>query len=432
MLTAFQTPYGKFRWCRLPFGTRVSSELFQQRLLQALEGLQGIACVADDVLIYGQGDNVEEATTSHDQNLEQFLLRCRDKHIALNEEKFELRCPSVPFIGHIITKDGLRADPAKIEAIQCMKNPTDVAGVRRFIGFANYLAKFLPRLSSIVEPLRQLTRKDTDWLWTEEHDRAVQEVKDLATEAPVLVYYDPKKELVLQCDASGKGLGAGILQGGRPVAYASRSLTDTESMYSNLERETLAIVFGLNRFNQYTYGRKVEVHSDQKPLENILKKPLSQCPKRLQGMILSILNYDIDVVYKPGSTLALADMLSRAPLPKQHGSHSEQAGFERINMAKFLPIRDDRLAQLRRATDHDETLQTLKAVIHRGWPDNKSNLPLQVHPYFTLREELSIQDGLVFKGERIVVPHSLRSDMKQCIHTSHVGTDSCLRRASES
>ena len=141
-----------------------------------------------------------------------------------------------------------------------------------------------------------------------------------------------------------------------------------------------------------------------------------------------MLKYDINVTYRPGPTLLVADMLSRASLPlgKNH-----QASFEQINMAKFLPITEERLAHMRRATDDDESLQMLKSVIQKGWPESRDELPSQLHPYFSMRDEMSVQDGLVFKGERVVVPHSLRSDMRQRIHSSHVGVDACLRRARE-
>ena len=285
-LTTFQTPFGRYRWCRLPFGTCVSSEIFQKRLLQALEGLPGVHCIADDVLICGRGETTEEAMKDHDENLRQFLQRCRERGVLLNKDKCELRCPEVPFMGHLVTNEGLKPDPAKIEAIEHMEKPEDVAAVKRFIGFVNYLAKFLPKLSDVVEPLRQLTRNDVEWHWTSAHDNSFQEVKRLATEAPILAYYDPVKELVVQCDASQKGLGAALLQEGRPIAFASRALTETETRYAQIEKETLAIVYALERFNQYTYGRKVDVHSDHKPLEAILQKPLSSTPKRIQGMII--------------------------------------------------------------------------------------------------------------------------------------------------
>lgn len=146
-------------------------------------------------------------------------------------------------------------------------------------------------------------------------------------------------------------------------------------------------------------------------------------------MIMRLLKYDIEVTYQPGKTMYVADMLSRASLPFDK---NDQRDFEHINMAKFLPITEERLSHLRKETDADESLQMLKAVIQQGWPEKRDDLPGQLHPYFSIRCEMSVQDGLVFKGERVVVPRSLRSDMKQRIHSSHVGTQACLRRAQES
>ncbi|KAL8597750.1 hypothetical protein ACOMHN_001709 [Nucella lapillus] len=307
-LTTFQTPYGRYRWKRLPFGTSVSSELFQKRLDQALEGLNGVIGVSDDVIEHG--NDIED----HDRNLTAFLERCRTLGIKLNKEKADLRKTEISFLGHLVTKDGLQIDPEKLEAVLKMPKPQDVEGVRRFCGFVNYLSKFLPKLSDVLEPIRQLTRTDVAWTWTPTHDKAFETVQKLVTEAPVLAFYNPEEELTIQCDASQSGLGAVLLQNERPVAYASRALTDTETRYAQIEKELLAIVFAVEKFHQYTFGRQVKVQSDHKPLEAILQKPLASAPRRLQGMMLRVQGYDISVTYKKGKEMLLADTLSRAYL----------------------------------------------------------------------------------------------------------------------
>jgi hypothetical protein len=154
-----------------------------------------------------------------------------------------------------------------------MPKPTNVSGVRRIIGFVTYLSKFLPKLSDICEPLRKLTLKDSEFCWLDNHDNALDEIKRLITAKPVLKYYDPKLHLVLQSDASETGLGATIMQENQPIAYAS------EARYAQIEKELLSVIFGLERFHQYTYGRTVQVRSDHKPLESILKKALHATPK---------------------------------------------------------------------------------------------------------------------------------------------------------
>lgn len=421
-LTTFITPFGRYRWLRLPFGLNVSSEIFQRKLDESLEGLDGVVCVADDILVYGDSEE------SHNKNLETLLKTCQQKNIKLNKEKSVFKTTEVEFLGHVVTSQGLKPDPKKVEAILQMENPTDVAGVRRLQGTVTYLAKFLPQLSTVLEPIRRLTRQEEQWEWTEEQDKAMSELKKLVTTAPVLAYYDPAKELTIQCDASSTGLGAVLLQDEHPLAYASRALSDTETGYAQIEKECLAIVFSMERFHQYTFGRKTTVHTDHKPLEMIVRKPLHKAPKRLQGMLLRLLQYDTEVIYKKGTEMHIADMLSRAYLPLDP-HHKDQ--FSQVNAVCHLRISEQRLRDLQQATKMDKTLAILKNVILQGWPDSKQSLPTQVTPYFSYREELTVHDGLVFKGERVIVPESLRKPFKEQLHSSHLGGESMLRRARE-
>ena len=308
VLTTFATPNGRYRWIRLPFVLSASSEIFQKHLTHALENLPGVLCIVDDILIYGTGETDEEATAKHDRSLQDLFERCKDRGIVLNPDKMKLRMSEVSFMGHLLTNKGLKPDPAKVEAIVKMPKPQDVEGVQRLNGFVNYLAKFLPKLSDVLEP----TRKDTPWDWSSEQDQAFASVQRLVTEVPVLCYYDPSQDLTIQCDASQSGLGAAILQNGKPIEYTSRALTDTETRYAQIEKEMLAIVFALERFNQFTFGRHVHIESDQKPLEAILLKSLARAPRRLQLMMMRLQTYDFTVHYEHGKNMHLADMLSRA------------------------------------------------------------------------------------------------------------------------
>ena len=224
-LTTFATPHGRYRWICLPFGLSTSSEIFQKHLPHALENLPGVLCIADNILIYGTGETDEEATANHDRSLQDLLQRCKDRGIVLNPDKMKLRMSEVNFM----TNKGLKPDPAKVEAITKMPKPQDVEGVQHLNGFVNYLAKFLPKLSEVMEQICRLTRKNTPWNWSSEQDQAFLNVQRLVTEAPVLRYYDPSLDLTIQSDASQSGLGAAILQNGKPIEYASRSLADTET-----------------------------------------------------------------------------------------------------------------------------------------------------------------------------------------------------------
>ena len=186
-----------------------------------------------------------------------------------------------------------------------------MTGVQRIMGTVNYMAKFLPKLAEVSEPLRQLTRQDVVFAWDDQQEKAFEKVKEMLVSPPILKYYEPDKELVMQCDASQGGLGAALMQEGRPIAYASRSLTSSGRNYAQIEKELLAIVYGAKRFHQYTFGRRVLVESDHKPLENIFVKPLSEAPKRLQRMLLGLQAYDLVINYKKGKEMLIADTLSR-------------------------------------------------------------------------------------------------------------------------
>lgn len=161
-LTTMITPFGRFRWCRLPFGLNVSSEIFQKRLLQQIANLPGIACVADDIIVYGVGDTRSEADVNHDIRLRNLLKRCRERKIKLNKEKIEMTTDRIHFFGNIISSKGLEVDEDKVQAILKMASPTCKVEVQRLLGAVNYLSKFLPRLSDIMKPLRQLTHDNVD------------------------------------------------------------------------------------------------------------------------------------------------------------------------------------------------------------------------------------------------------------------------------
>ena len=389
LLTTFATPVGRYRWIRLPYGLNVSSEIFQKRLCQALEGLDGTWCIADDIIVAG---NSEE---DHSAKINALLQRCAKIGIKLNSKKCQFKVPEVKFLGHIISASGLKADPEKVKAIVNMPVPESREAVERLKGMVAYLSRFLPKLSSVMQPLLQLTRKDSEFRWSDKHDKTLREIKDLVTNASVLKYFNSKKQLVIQCDASAKGLGAVMLQDGCPVAYGSRTLTDTETRYSIMEKEMLAIVFALEKWHQYTYGRPVIVQSDHKPLETITKKALDQAPKRLQLMLLRALAYDVTVQYLKGEKMMLADTLSRASIP-----HSKDftGDMDVCIHATHATISDTHLKDIREATLKDKLLCKVKRVILDG--DT-----CEIGIFNGIKEQLAVENDIIVKGNKIVVPH---------------------------
>eukprot|EP00112_Aurelia_sp_Birch-Aquarium-sp1_P011735 Seg247.5 transcript_id=Seg247.5/GoldUCD/mRNA.D3Y31 product="Retrovirus-related Pol polyprotein from transposon 297" pseudo=true protein_id=Seg247.5/GoldUCD/D3Y31 len=399
-LTTFHTPWGRWKFLRMPFGIKPASEHFQQRFDQALKGLTGIYAVADDALVTGKGKTYSEAMKNHDENMIALLKRCQDHHIKLNADKFRFKCDEIPFIGHLLTPDGVKADPAKIKAILEMEKPNDVSGVQRLIGMAKYVGKFLSSLSDICEPLRRLTHKDAVWNWNSEHDEAFQNIKNAFTKAPVLKFFDPNMQIEGQGDASSKGLGFVLLQDGRPVTYTSRAVTSAERDYSQIEKELLAKVFGMEQNHQYVYGREITLWADHQPLVSISTKPLASAPKRLQRLLLRLQSYDVKICYKPGKQMVLAGTLSRAYIPFQNDGRSEtEKDTEIVHMANHLAISEPQLKEIQQATSEDETLKEVMTIIIEGWPAKKDDLPAKVHPYFH-KSELATQDGIYSTGPR--------------------------------
>ena len=363
--TTFNTPFGLYRWKHMPFGISSAPEVFQWKMHEVTEGLRGVdpEVVADDFVVVGFGESVEEATADHDSNLEAFLERCTVKHLKLNDKKLRLRLQEVPFINHVATSEGLRVDPYKVQAIMEMPPPTDVAAVQRILGLAQYLSKFLPHLSDITKLLRELTQKDTEWDWGQAQQDSLETLKRTVSSTPVLRYYNLKEEVTLQCDASQSGLGAALLQNGQPVAYSSQALTPAETRYTQIEKELLAIVFACDHFDAYIYGRDaIQVETDHQPLVSIMKKPLNNAPSRLQRMLLQLQKYNLNLKYKRGPMMFLADTLSRAYLDNISACEFSQQ-LEEVDHTVSLAITEDRLQQLTRASLQDSVLQVLRETI---------------------------------------------------------------------
>lgn len=422
-LTTMITPIGRVRWTRLPFGLNVSSEIFSKHLSSALQGLDGIINVADDIIVIGCGKTKEDALNNHEDNYEKLKERCQQRDIRLNEQKARERQDEVIFMGHRISDQGIEPDQKKVVAILNMPTPRDIHDVKRFCGMVQYLSRFLTKLSDMLKPLRDLTKKDRSFSWTEECDRSFKKVKEAISKTPVLKYYDENKELELQVDSSKDGLGAVLMQDGQPIEFASRTLTETEQRWAQIEKEMLAIVFGLERFDQYTYGRRIFVTSDHKPLETIIRKPLSEVPRRLQRLLMRSNRYDIELKWTKGSSLLIADTLSRASISNITSTDDIQEPEEKT----YLP--DETLKKIKFATHEDNSLQVLKRVILNGWPEHKDKVPAEIRPYFDLRDTISVEDGVIVKGERILIPKSLRNEIKGKLHSAHMATDSMLRRA---
>ena len=389
-LTTFGTPFGRYRYTRMPFGIHNAQEVFHKRIDELFQDLDGVETDIDDILVWGT--TIEE----NDERLEKVLQRARQSNLKLNPDKCQIRRTKVLYIGHVLTGDGVKPDASKLKAITEMPVPEDKHGIQRLLGMVNYVAKFVQHVSGVTAPLRELLKKDVAWHWTERHEQSFQGIKRLLTETSpgVLKYYDPKLPVKLQVDACKSGLGAVLMQNGSPIAYASRSLTETESKYAQIEKELLAVMFGCERFHQYIYAKKVLVEMDHRPLISIISKPLNKAPVRLQRMLLRLQRYDIDLRYKPGKELYSADTLSRAHLPTSDDDDDEDLILCVHTAIANLPVSDKKLAELRQETANDSIMVKL------------TRMSKDVSEFWAYRDELIAVDGLIFKGESIVVPRT--------------------------
>lgn len=184
----------------------------------SFEGLDGVVVIVDDILVFGH------TREEHDKNLRSVLVRSKEKGIKLNEDKLEVGPTEVSYFGHIISAESLKPDPSNARAVTDMQPPQNKTELETILGMVNYLSKFAPNLSEITSPLRKLLVKDVHFPWDQPQEQAFQKVKDVITQSPgpVLSYYDHKKELTLQVDASKFGLGATLLQDSKPIAFASK------------------------------------------------------------------------------------------------------------------------------------------------------------------------------------------------------------------
>ena len=380
LLTTMHTPWGRYRWLRLLYGISSAPEEFQLRMHEALEGLQDVYCIADDILVVGQGETREEANKQHDLNVFALMKRAQERNLKFNPQKIQFKLPKITFMGHVISDQGVEPDPSKVKAINDMPAPVDKQGVMRFCGMVNYLNTFCPHLSQTIRPLFELTKKDHEFIWSETHQSAFLAAKQLIARAPCLAYFDHTRPVTLQVDASQGGLGAALLQPNdsgdlQPVAYTSCKMRPNEEMWAQIEKECLAIVSACDKWDLWIYGRQVNVHTDHQPLETIFKKPLHAAPRRLQKMMMRLQRYNIKVSYKKGTSLLLADTLSRAPLPTTNDS--KQTNFEVFrtdidNHPDNPRISSQTLADIKASTANDPTMCTLNKIIINDWPSQKS------------------------------------------------------------
>ena len=404
-ITTFTTHVGLFRYKRLMFGISCAPEMYQQCVQLALQGCEGQRNISDDVIVYGSTQE------EHDQRLEKVLQRMREKGLKLNPNKCNFNMSRMTFMGHVLSEKGISPAESKVEAVKNARNPENPSEVRSFLGLVNYCSRYIPNFSTVSAPLRELTKARVKWTWNSEHQKSFDKLKELLASAKTLAYYDKEAETQVIVDASPVGLGAILSQrqrdgNFRPVSYASRTLTDVERRYSQTEKEALAVVWGCERFHLYLYGKDFVLISDHKPLE-VIFSPKSKPPARIERWAMRLQPYTFKVKYKPGPK-NVADCLSRLTQVevKSRNVAEEYAYFVMQNAVPNAMT----MESIQDASKRDSDInQILNGKI------SKSN------QYFNVRRELSVVDGVLLRGTRIVIPAKLRKRTLQLAHEGHQG-----------
>uniref|UniRef100_A0A8C7WMF3 Gypsy retrotransposon integrase-like protein 1 n=2 Tax=Oryzias sinensis TaxID=183150 RepID=A0A8C7WMF3_9TELE len=432
--TTFITPFGRYYFRRLPFGIASAPEHFQNRMSEVTNSLEGVVCHMDDVLVWGRTQE------EHDTRLHVVLKRLQEAGISLNVEKCELSKQEVIFLGHVISANGISPDPSKTEAVKKMREPTNVSELRSFLGTVNQLGKFIPQLAERDKPLRDLLSKKIHWVWGIDQAQAFQDLKDSLASPPVLAMYDPNRDSKVSADASSYGLGSVLLQkwgsDWRPVAYISRSLTPTEQRYAQIEKEALALIWACERFRNFLIGKHFQMETDHKPLLSLLgSQQLDALPPRIQRFKMRLMRYSYSISHVPGKSLWTADMLSRAPLLNNETPDDKEL-LEDTNIyvdriMENLPASTFYLDHLKQELQQDSVCARVMQLCEQGWPTHYNGEPA-IRPYWAERASLSVQDGLLLKGDRLVIPSSLRNGVLTTLHESHQGVLKCRERARQS
>jgi hypothetical protein len=403
-LTAIATPLGLYEWTVLPLGGTNGPATHQRRMYQALREHIGVIChiYIDDIIIWSQ--DIEE----HERNIRTVLQALRDNHLVCSSKKTKLFATRLEFLGHIVSSEGIQADPGKVEKLANWPTPKNSTEVRAFLGLLRYIAMFLPALAEHTTVLNRLTTKEADKdfpEWNKEYQEAFEAIKTivLSSDCLTVIDYDSTdNEIFVTTDASDRRLGAVLAFGktwdtARPVAFESRQLRPAEKSYPTHEKEMLAIVHALKKWRSSLLGYHFHVYTDHRTLEYFdTQKDLSRRQLRWAEFLSQ---YDYDLHYIKGEENTVADALSRLP--------------------------DEELETTVATTVKIEADQSVVKAIQEGYTEDPWCVRLQESKEKTLGVEE--RDGLLFVGNRLVIPrnHELREQLYQAAHDvmGHFGFD---------
>ena len=380
--TAFRTRYGHYEFLVMPFGLTNAPAAFMDLMNKVFRPYldQFVVVFIDDILVYSKDEQ------EHEQHLKIVLLTLRDKKLYAKLSKCDFWLKEISFLGHIMSAEGIRVDPVKIEAVVNWKPPRNFTEVRSFLGLAGYYRRVVKGFSIIASPLTKLLRKGVMFEWSDKCQNSFEQLKDMLVEAPVLTQPTSGKEYTLYSDASGIGLRCVLMQNEKVVAYASRQLKLHELNYPTHDLELAAVVFALKIWRHYLYGEKCRIYTDHKSLKYLLtRKELNLGQRRWLELFK---DYDCIIDYHPGKANVVADALSRKAMAALSFQPSEWRLADDGAILAQLKAQPVLKQMIRDAQKNDEEMQKKVQMVRDG---DKTG--------FSIKE-----DGSLYFQDRLCVP----------------------------
>ena len=390
--TAFICEYGQYEFNRMPFGLTNAPGTFQRLMNKIMKPVlyESALVYLDDIIVFSK------TLEDHIKHLETVFKILAEAGLKLKLKKCDFFKTEINYLGHIVSRDGVMPNSAKIEAITNYPEPTNAKELSSFLGLASYYRKFIRAFAEKAHPLTKLTRKNEQWTWGDEQRDAFRCIKDCLVSKPILGYPDFSREFIIYTDASGYGIGAVLAQLQRPphssdendrevvIAYSSKHLNDREAKWSTTEKEAYAIIHAINVFKPYLYGRQFTVVTDHRPLEWLMSK--NEPAGRLARWALKIQEYNIKIGYRAGKLNQNADCLSRTPPPL---------------IATITPKYQTEWADAQREDEY------CKAIIESLENENPQTL---------LNFQLTENKELLDKHGRLIVPVSKKQEVMELNH----------------
>ena len=374
----------------------------------------------------------------HDEILAKVLQKCKEKGITLHLAKCLFCKTSLEFYVFIFSKEGIRPNPEKVEEIKNAKATEDAKSLRRFLGLANYMKRFIKDFNTLTDPLRELLKEGFLYIWTAKQEKAFEKLKLELCSDTCISYFDNRKETILHTDASPVSLSAILIQktpsqnDEKIVAYSSRALTKTGKNYSQIETECLPIVYGCEKNRLYFLGWEFTIYSDHKAIINRLNNPKSVVSLRIERLTLRLQGYDFKIVRVKGE-MNISDYPSRHPKAETRPNINSLEYYVNFAIHYACPNALS-LSDIKTETLHDKTMQMLTYFVKTGQSYELDKLSARNYAEIDLSElkrfriikeslTLNEEQKIILKGDGIAFPKILRKIVAQLAHGGHLGIE---------